>query len=117
MNPLVDNILLIAFQAFGEDIVQRKSIENILFGARVNILQFVQSFASIFQMLGIPLIKELYEMITNYGAYHISNNTIGFVKIIFGNEFGPIETYRHAINGHRVNEIKSIYGSKYLVKF
>lgn len=117
MNPLIDNILIIAFQAFGENVVEIKNLENILFGTKMNILQFVESFASIFKMLGIPFIKDLYEMVTNFGAYHISNNSIGFVKVIFGNEFGPFEYYRHTINGRKVNEIKSIYGSKYLSKF
>ncbi|OTF80547.1 hypothetical protein BLA29_010999, partial [Euroglyphus maynei] len=99
IEPIIQNIVTIALQVFGERLITEITPWEVLFGRPVNILRFIDKIFAPIKSLNLPL-PDLDALLTTYGNYKLLNHTFSIIGLLMGNEFGPLEHYRHNYGKH-----------------
>src|SRR5690606_23412126 len=95
-------IVVMLFQMFSEQLVEVRSVEDVLNGREVGILKMVDMLSSPLKGLGInvPAI--------GVGIYKLTESTFGFIKLRDNQTFGPAEVYTGQTTSGRFNYLRSV---------
>nr|XP_027199635.1 uncharacterized protein LOC113793762 [Dermatophagoides pteronyssinus] len=109
IEPIIQNIISIALQVFGERLITETTPWEVLWGRPVNLLRFLNTILIPLKSLNLPL-PDFSDLISSYGNYKLSNNSFSIIGLFVGNEFGPMEHYRHNYKRYKTNEVRKILG-------
>lgn len=109
IEPIIQNIISIALQVFGERLITETTPWEVLWGRPVNLLRFLNTILIPLKSLNLPL-PDFSDLISSYGNYKLSNNSFSTIGLFVGNEFGPMEHYRHNYKRYKTNEVRKILG-------
>lgn len=106
-NPLVSNLLYLVFRYFDENIVEERSVADILTGREIGVLKIVDSLSRPLRSMGIevPLI--------GVGIYKLTQNSFGFLHLRHNQTFGPAEMYTGQTDSGQFNTFHSLNGARY----
>nr|XP_046909604.1 lysosome membrane protein 2-like isoform X3 [Dermatophagoides farinae]XP_046909606.1 lysosome membrane protein 2-like isoform X3 [Dermatophagoides farinae] len=109
IEPIIQNVVAISLQVFGEHLVSETTPWEILFGRPVNILRFLDKILSPIKSLNLPL-PDFGQMLSTFGNYKLTNHSFSIIGLLMSNEFGPLEHYRRNYGRFKTNEVRSILG-------
>ncbi|KAJ6217057.1 hypothetical protein RDWZM_008214 [Blomia tropicalis] len=109
--PVVNNILVTISQLYNENLIEVRSIEDVLTGREVGILKTLNTITTPMKQLGIAVPD------INVGLYKLSETTFGFIKLRDNQTFGPTEMYTGRSSIGRFNYIRSINDKRQLPFF
>ena len=103
-SPIVNNVVTMIFQMFNEQLIERRTVEEVLNGREVGILKMVDVLGSPLRSLGIS-VPEI-----GVGMYKLTESSFGFIRMRHNQTFGPMEVYTGQTARGRFNYIRSVEG-------
>ncbi|XP_046908636.2 scavenger receptor class B member 1 [Dermatophagoides farinae] len=115
LDPIVKNIMASILAATGEQIIERRTIYELLEGRQINLLILTEKLSKPLRSIGLA-IPDLGELSEGSGN-KIRNQTFGFIWQRADIDVGPYEYWRRTENGHIFSHVYMIEGRTLFPEF
>lgn len=107
LEPIVENVMNMAFQITNEAVVDRRTPRQLLEGRNITLLGLIDMIIKPLKQLGVPI--EL-----KFGRFGVSSSAFGFILMRSGGPFGPFEMYTGQNGKPGLNHYSSVYGKRWV---